>query len=77
MRDVVCEFACAIAMRSVYIYYLCVKSPPGPVSQEQILPDVALDNSNSNSTRKLVKNMSYFFKTDTFQAMLSRDGNRK
>lgn len=34
------------------LFYLCVQSPPRPVSQEQILPHVTLDDSNSNSNEK-------------------------
>lgn len=36
----------------IKLFYLCVESPPRPVSQEQILPHVALDDSNSNSNEK-------------------------
>ena len=32
--------------------YLRVEFPPRPVSQEQVLPDVTLDNSDSNSKAK-------------------------
>ena len=43
--------------------YLCVQFPPSPVSQEQILPHITLDDSNSNSTKN---KLSYIYSHSLF-----------
>ena len=41
--------------------YLCVEFPPRPVSQEQILSHVTLDDGDSNSADRRGISIHYFF----------------